>query len=203
MKTKYPIILVHGIIIKDIGLVKSFGKIDSILKQRGYRVYKSKIDSFGTIEDNALILKNEIDKIIDKTGCQKVNIIAHSKGGLDAKYMLKNYEMNEKVASLTTLCTPHKGSPIAKAILRSPRWVLLIIAFIINFFYKLFGDRKPNSLKVCEQLAVINDFDDKEISNKVYCQSYSAKMNSSKDEFVMGIPYAFSITLILAFKMMD
>ena len=53
MNTRYPIILVHGIAIKDFLFIKSFGKIDKVLSKQGYKVYKSKIDGFGTIENNA------------------------------------------------------------------------------------------------------------------------------------------------------
>lgn len=194
MKTKYPIILVHGVALKDIGFLKSFGRIDSILKQEGFDVFKSKVDSFGTIENNAIILKNEIDAIIDELNCDKVNIIAHSKGGLDAKYMIENLDMGDKVASLTTLCTPHKGSPIASGILKFPRWILKFIAFWINFWYRLFGDKKPDALRVCEQLAVISSIEEEtfKLSELIYCQSYSTKMKKSRDDFIMGIPLMFS-----------
>ena len=49
MNTKYPILLVHGIAIKDFWFIKSFGEIDRILRIEGFKVYKSKVDSFGTI----------------------------------------------------------------------------------------------------------------------------------------------------------
>ena len=51
MNTKYPIILVHGIIIKDIKFIKSFGNIDRILRIQGHHVYKSNVDGVGTIEN--------------------------------------------------------------------------------------------------------------------------------------------------------
>ena len=194
MTTKYPIILVHGIVLKDVLFVKSFGKIDKKLKEQGYTVYKSRIDGFGTIETNAQALKDEIIKILAIENCDKINIIAHSKGGLDAKYMIKSLDMEDGVASLTTLCTPHKGSPLASNILRAPKWILKIIAFFINFQYRLFGDRHPDSLAVCKQLAQSKDIEEETFfsSEKVYCQSYSSKMEKAKDDFVMGIPLMFS-----------
>ncbi len=156
MKTKYPIILVHGIAIKNIFFIKSFGRIDSILQNEGFTVYKSKVDSFGTIENNADFLKKEIMEILEKEKVTKVNVIAHSKGGLDTKYMIEKLDMAKYIASFTTLCTLHNGSPIATNILRLPKWILKFIAFWINFLYRLFGDKNPDSLKVCEQLSEIN-----------------------------------------------
>ena len=40
----------------------------------------------------------------------KVNIIAHSLGGLDARQMLTHLGMGSRVASLTTVGTPHRGT---------------------------------------------------------------------------------------------
>lgn len=193
MKTKYPIVLVHGIAIKDLLFIKSFGRIDKNLTNEGFKVYKSKIDGFGTVENNAKILKDEILEILKIENVDKVNIIAHSKGGLDSKYMIQNLGMEEHVQSLTTLCTPHKGSPIASNILRLPNWLLKFIAFWINFWYRIFGDKKPDSLTVCKELALSKEIEDETfmVSNKIYCQSYSTKMDKAKDDFVMGIPLIF------------
>ena len=145
MKTKYPIVLVHGVALKDLKFIKSFGEIDRILRIQGHTVYKANIDGFGSISNNALQLKNEILKILENENVTKVNIIAHSKGGLDAKYMISNLDMEEHVASLTTLCTPHKGSPIATNILKFPKPLLKFVAFWINFWYRIFGDKHPDA----------------------------------------------------------
>ena len=117
MNTRYPIILVHGLAMKDTFFLRSWGRIDRILRSQGYTVYKSNVDGFGTVEGNAAQLKAEIDGILQETGAEKVNLIAHSKGGLDAKYMIQQLDMAHKVASLTTLCTPHRGTPIASFIM--------------------------------------------------------------------------------------
>ena len=50
MKTRYPIVLVHGLGMKDTFFMKSWGWIDRILRVQGYTVYKSNVDSFGTID---------------------------------------------------------------------------------------------------------------------------------------------------------
>jgi triacylglycerol lipase len=101
--------------------------------------------------------------------------------------------MEDYVQSLTTLCTPHKGSPVASSILKLPKWMLKIIAFWINFWYRIFGDKKPDSLTVCKELALVDDIEKEtfKISKSIYCQSYSTKMNRAKDDFIMGIPLAF------------
>lgn len=194
MQSKYPIILVHGIMIKDVKFFKAFGRIEKILKAEGYSVYTSATDGFGTIENNAAQLKEQIEQILSAEGAQKVNVIAHSKGGLDAKYMINNLGGENLVASLTTLCTPHRGSQIATNILRLPMPVKKFIAFWLNFWYRAFGDKKPDALTVCDQLKYCPQIEKEtfEVSDKVYCQSYSTTMNRSRDDFIMGIPLMFS-----------
>ncbi len=194
MATKYPIILVHGIVIKNFMFFRAFGHIEKALRKEGNVVFSSKIDGVGTIENNAKQLKKEILKILEKTGAEKVNIIAHSKGGLDSKKMIKELDMEDKVASLTTLCTPHKGSPIAANLLKLPKWWLLFINFWINVGYWFCGDKHPNALKACQDIAHSENTHEETIafSKKVYCQSYYTKMDKIEDDFIMGIPLIFS-----------
>lgn len=190
--TKYPIILVHGIILKDIAFFKAFGRIEKILKRQGYKVYTAKTDGFGTIENNAEQLKRHIQKILELEKAEKVNIIAHSKGGLDSVYMIEHLGAKDLVASLTTLCTPHKGSPIASLLLKLPKFIVKFIAFWINLIYRIFGDKHPNSLEVCKQLQLSDEMYDSHIPNGVYCQSYSTVMQKCRDDFIMSIPFIFS-----------
>jgi triacylglycerol lipase len=194
VKTKYPIILVHGIVIKDWKFIKSFGNIKKVLNQAGFDVETSKTDGFGTIENNAKQLKNQIEEMLVKYNIDKVNIIAHSKGGLDSKYMIKELGMENHIASLTTLCTPHKGSKIADKLLSLPKWIVKILEFWINFIYKIFKDENPNCLEVAKQLKSIDKIEDEtqNFSNIVYCQSYSTTLKRSRDDFIMGIPFQFS-----------
>ena len=194
MKTKYPILLVHGIVIKDWKFIKSFGNIKKVLNQVGFDVETSKTDGFGTIENNAKQLKNQIEEMLVKYNIDKVNIIAHSKGGLDSKYMIKELGMENHIASLTTLCTPHKGSKIADKLLSLPKWIVKILEFWINFIYKIFKDENPNCLEVAKQLKSIDRIEDEthNFSNIVYCQSYSTTLKRSRDDFIMGIPFQFS-----------
>lgn len=64
MKSKYPVILVHGIMMKDIAFFRAFGRIEKILRASGYEVYTADTDGFGTIENNAVQLKAFIQKIL-------------------------------------------------------------------------------------------------------------------------------------------
>lgn len=193
MKTTYPIVLVHGLSMKSLPFLRAFGRIDRILRIQGYTVYVSRIDGFGSIETNAQQLKDEIEKILQEYGTEKVNIIAHSKGGLDAKYMINSLGMADHVASLTTLCTPHAGSPVASFILRFPAPILRFCAFWVNLFYRILGDRHPDSLTACYQLRRMANDETAGIPG-VFCQSYSSAITEEEKhkDFIMGIPATLS-----------
>ena len=195
MASKYPIILAHGIVVKDLKFFKAFGRIEKILKSQGYEVYTSRTDGFGTIENNAEQLKNQIYEILQIHGVDKVNIIAHSKGGLDSRYMIEKLGMENSVASLTTICSPHKGSKLATKLYSFPKPLLKFVAFWINFWYRIFGDKHPNSLEVLRQLKEIpqEQYEDAVTCKCVYSQSYSAIMKRGRDDFVMGIPLKISL----------
>ena len=196
MKTRYPIVLVHGLGMRDCFFMKAWGRIDRILRIQGHTVYKSNVDAFATVETNAAVLKTEIEAILRETGAEKVNIIAHSKGGLDAKYMIQKLGMAPHVASLTTLCTPHRGSPIASFILRFPRFAVKYVAFWVNLIYRLLGDRQPDSFTACEELRRCEDLETElvNVADGVLCQSFSAAMEPGRkqSDFVMAIPWMFS-----------
>lgn len=196
MKTKYPIVLVHGLAMKDTFFMKSFGRIDRILRIQGHTVYKSGVDAVGSVETNAAQLKSEIETIVTETGAEKVNIIAHSKGGLDAKYMIEHLGMAEKVASLTTLCTPHQGSPVANFVLKFPRFAVKYVAFWVNSFFRVFGDKHPDSFTACEELQRTEKIEEETARpiRSVFCQSFSATFRPGEKyaDFVTRVPLMIS-----------
>lgn len=190
MATKYPIVLAHGIAAKQLKVLNAFGKIGHKMTEVGYDIHIADTDGFGRIETNAEQLRSFILAVLERTGAEKVNIIAHSKGGLDSKYMITELGMEDKVASLTTLCTPHRGSVIASGFWRLPGFIKRVIAFFINTFYKVFcRDKQPDALGACDQLRAVDDPEEALIiPSTVYCQSYSTSLRRGRDCFVMALP---------------
>ncbi len=77
----------------------------------------------GSISTNGKKLDTLIPKIARQLGARNIHLIAHSKGGLDAREYLANYQpfhdADFKILSLTTLGTPHNGSVLADISLAS------------------------------------------------------------------------------------
>ncbi|MDR0304208.1 MAG: hypothetical protein LBH98_05490 [Chitinispirillales bacterium] len=186
MSLNYPIVLVHGIIAHDRGKFNIFwGRIPRILKKKGIRVFFGNTDAWGTCDSNAKILKTTIEKILLETKAKKVNIIAHSKGGIDSRYLIWKHNFEDKVASLITINTPHYGSTLSDWICERKIFKYRFTKKSLNIFAKLYGDTNPDLYGVFCQLTTnkMKEFNAHVIMNdKVYFQSlYTTLKNSSDD----------------------
>ena len=101
--TKYPLVMLHGIGFRDLRYFNYWGRIPKELTRNGAVVYYGHQEAWGTIEENAAFVQHKIEEILAMEHCEKVNIIAHSKGGLDARYLITHLHMEQQVASLTTV----------------------------------------------------------------------------------------------------
>jgi triacylglycerol lipase len=103
-----PIILHHGMF-----GVGSFRGIDRAIAANGYSVFVSTVHPCAGIERRAQQLREWMLSIAGNFGGRKVLLIAHSLGGLDARYMLCHLGMAEYVDALVTISTPHHGTTYA------------------------------------------------------------------------------------------
>lgn len=192
--TKYPIVLVHGMMVKDFSFWPAFRGISDFLRKQNVTVYVSNQDGVGSIETNAVQLKQEIEKILEKENCEKVNIIAHSKGGVDCRYMISRLDMADRVASLTTLSTPHHGSGLSQKLLQMPHFMAKTIALSTDTFYRILGDKQPDILLLGQELTgdAMERFNEA-VPNAptVYYQSFSSTAPHKK-AFLRFIPYQIS-----------
>jgi len=145
---KYPVLLVHGMGFRDNKLIGYWGRIPNALKEMGCRVYFGDQDSNADIETNGKHLAQRIDQILEETGAEKLHIIAHSKGGLDSRYALSLLGTADKVSSLTTISTPHHGSKTVDLLMKLPDPLIKLAGFFTDCWFRLLGDKKPNSYKV-------------------------------------------------------
>jgi triacylglycerol lipase len=178
---KYPVLLVHGAGFRDktLGFINYWGRIPEYFSRHGIVVHYGGTDAWGSIEYNAEILKNKILEIIQKTGTEKVNIIAHSRGGLEARYLISALNMNEAVASLTTISTPHRGVKLMNITVKTPNGLYKFISIFVNLWYRMLGDKKPDFYTSSRQLSEIYcaEFNKNNLNREnVYYQSYGAKM---------------------------
>ncbi len=190
--TKYPIFLLHGLGIRDNRHLNSWGRIPKQLCARGCRVYQACQDANGSVTDNARVIKARILEVLRETGAEKVNIIAHSKGGLDARYMITHLDMGGRVASLTTVATPHHGSKTLDRVLRIPRPLLKAGCAATDLFMRLLGDRRPKTFEVIHEFrtAQARQFNrDVPDDPRVYYQSYGFYLRHWHSDLLILVPH--------------
>lgn len=199
-KTKYPILLVHGVFFRDIEKLNYWGRIPSELQKNGATVYYGNQQSALSVAESAAEITEVIKKIVSETGCGKVNIIAHSKGGLDSRYAISCLGMAEYTASLTTINTPHRGCVFAEWLLNhTSDGFRNGIADKYNRIFKKLGDTKPDFLKAVNDLCAtqcskMNEY--VKNADGVYYQSVGSKMNKAMTNI---FPLCFSYSLAKLF----
>lgn len=107
-------------------------------------------DCWASTETNAAVIAKRIGEILRESGAEKVNLIAHSKGGLEARMAASSLGCGEKIASITTVATPHRGSKTIDRVMKLPNSVFSLAAFAVNNWIRIIGDKRPDFLKVCE-----------------------------------------------------
>jgi triacylglycerol lipase len=137
--THYPIILAPGLFGFDQKIISYFLGIANYLQSTGHQVMHTK-SNMARVERRATALKNQIEEYLKKTKAGKVNIIAHSMGGLDARYMISRLDMADKVASLSTVGTPHRGTSIADWSTKRCRLLVQILKAILRVDTKILYD---------------------------------------------------------------
>ncbi|CAN5385333.1 hypothetical protein BH10ACI1_BH10ACI1_18110 [soil metagenome] len=184
----FPIVLAHGIARFDIlrekldeelnlsaspldDELQYFKNIRTYLGANGFpSVFNTNVDFAGSLELRAEQLKNRVNDIIGQTGAAKVHIIAHSMGGLDARKMIVDLDMAEKVASLTTIGTPHLGTILADRVIGHGG--SLLIDILQKAVHLNLDGANDLTITACE--AFNNRARDSEAKNGIFYQTYSS-----------------------------
>lgn len=113
-QTKHPIVLVPGIFAFDsIAAIDYWYKIPAALQSQGATVFVPKINAFDSSAKRGEALIAQLDNIRASSAgkISKFNLMGHSQGGITVRYVMNTRP--DLVASVTTMNTPHKGSPLA------------------------------------------------------------------------------------------
>ena len=183
-----PIVLAHGIARFDILLeihrrkfnlpenllsdeFQYFKNIKTHLESHGFKpVFRTNQDFAGSAALRAGQLRDRINEIISETGAGKVHIIAHSMGGLDARRMIVDLAMADKVASLTTVGTPHLGTILADRVIGNGGIFLIeILRKVVRLNLDGFKDL---TITECEKFN--RRAEEQEATNNVFYQTYAS-----------------------------
>jgi triacylglycerol lipase len=141
MLTRHPIVFCHGMLAFSMlkmqipENVNCFYILRQPLRDRGYRVFFPQVHPTGGVPERAAQLR---DQILRWTN-EPVNLIAHSMGGLDARYMTSRLDMADHVVSLTTVGTPHHGTHLADWFLTNYRKRVPLLLALEAFGFNVDG----------------------------------------------------------------
>lgn len=199
-RTRYPILMVHGVFFRDSEHLNYWGRVPAELIKNGATVYYGGQESAGNVHTCALQIKKAIVKVLQETGADKVNIIAHSKGGLDSRYCICMLGMAPYVASLTTVNTPHRGCEFAEYLMnKAPENLKNTVAAAYNKGAKALGDINPDFVSAVTDLTkdgvarlnsemapMQSQFDG------IFTQSFGSKLNhATSGKFPLNMSYHF------------
>lgn len=201
--TKYPILLVHGVCFRDSKVLSYWGRIPRELEANGARVFYGNHRSAAAISVCAEELLARIHEILRETGAEKVNIIAHSKGGLDCRYAIAKLGAAPFVASFTTVNSPHRGCHYADTLLTViPDHVKNKVARTYDRTFRYLGDIDPDFLTaMCNLTASYCDTLTKELDDDknrwdIYRQSIMTVMKNSRSA---GFPLSYTYHIVKQF----
>ena len=113
-RLRHPVVLAHGMLgFDEIAVAgrkhRYFRKITDGLRTLGTQFHTPRVPATAPVSVRA----EQLRALVDQLPGERVNVIAHSMGGLDARYAISKLGLADRVASLVTIGTPHFGTPLA------------------------------------------------------------------------------------------
>ena len=191
----FPILLVHGVSRfdelwrealnvdstedPDLDNLHYFKGIRTMLLKNGFSAFHSNVPWAAPVEERADNLKRNIVDLLANTRARKVNIIAHSMGGLDTRHLLykgrKKSRIHEKIASITTISTPHEGSPFADWGIKN-LGALIPLAAKMKIDIRAFHDLTTDACRRFNDTPGVIEFED-EISQTIQISTYAGQQD--------------------------
>jgi len=114
-RLRHPVVLAHGVFgFDEIALAgrrhRYFRNIAEELGASGLQFHRPRVAPVASVTVRAARLVSLLDAIPG----ERFNLIAHSMGGLDARYAITRLGLAVRVASLVTIGSPHRGTPLAE-----------------------------------------------------------------------------------------
>ena len=129
-----PVVLVHGMAgFRPItSILDYFYRVRRTMTARGHQVFAAQTDPFQSVSYRGRQLAVQVDEVLRITGAQRVHLVAHSQGGLDARYMISSLGYGDRVSTLTSIASPHHGVGLVDMALETGPTIVGHIAKIVN-----------------------------------------------------------------------
>jgi triacylglycerol lipase len=133
--TKYPIVLMHGFVgWGDLGPLAYFSGVLDDLTAQGYKVIEPAVSPINSMEVRAHQWADAINRQLGPHA--KFNVIAHSQGGLDTRYLISTMGWGDRVGALVSVSTPHQGAILPQLV---DELVPAPLEWLLDLILNLFG----------------------------------------------------------------
>lgn len=191
---KYPVLMVHGMGFRDVNMkyLGYWGRIPKALENEGCVLYYGGQDSNGSVEDNGQFLCMRIRELCEKNNIEKFNVIAHSKGGLDIRYAISTLGVGDKIASVSTVSTPHNGSITVDKLMRLPDPLIRFVSKACDLWLRVCGDENPTTYSAICSLTTkgARDFNERNPDHEgTYYQSFAFTYKTLFSDIMLWLPH--------------
>jgi len=115
--TRYPLVFLHGMAGTDtfVGVMDYWYDVAPLLENAGYLTRMPPGGALAEPAQRAQQFSAAIDAMEEEGLGRRFNLLGHSQGGVDARYLIGALDQGLRISSLTTIATPHHGTPVADA----------------------------------------------------------------------------------------
>lgn len=175
--TRYPVVLLHG-----------FGALANLmqggvlhreamyLRARGVHAYAPHANPYDTVSVRAATWATHLERAMEETGADKLNLIGFSSGGLDARWLAREMGWADRIASLVTVSTPHRGSALPRFVLERPErlrtWAIAAMDFLGRAAYEIEPPDSHAALYELTPEGVAEVFPPEELIPGAWCASF-------------------------------
>lgn len=155
--TRNPIVLVHGMggFDEALGFLNYFFGVEENLLNQGYDVHVTDTAMFDDSEMRAQQMESQVMGYLTETGASKVNIIAHSQGGLDTRHLISVMGHGPDIAVVAMVAVPNRGVIVGDMVAGTIQGISReVISAIIDFFVDLVDGEESDIVSALLQISV-------------------------------------------------
>lgn len=172
--TRYPTLLMHGLAGTEsfVGILDYWYGIEPHLSGQGYTVWVRDVDPYQSTPVRAEQWRDHLDELLADGHHRHVNLLGHSQGGLDARYVTSLLDEDARVVSVTTVSTPHRGTgvgDIATGVIDSSLVTELVVDGVIDALMLFYGTN--NDQDIAAQMAQMSTQGMETFNNQVLDRS--------------------------------
>ena len=184
--TRYPVVLMHGF--GALANLRQGGVLHAEamhLRGRGVAAYAPHVHPYDTLAVRAEAWAERLTRVLDDTDAERLNLVAFSSAGLDARLLARSPAWRGRLASLVTVSTPHRGTSLVDLLHDHPDTLGRVAFGVMDAVGRAAWDRSAPragaSLAELTPDAVATRFDPDETVPDCWCASFASRAGQGTD----------------------